>query len=394
MSKLKQFIKPIKIRSDQEEHRQATWIELFIDLAFVLGISQIGNVFSDGFTASSLINYGLLFLLFFWIWNRFTWYASMYDNDDIPYRICYLTLIFPVLGIASEIESILLGDFHNAIIYYLFINLLLLYLWSRVIRRANKLKKNAWFFFGGYAISTILISISLFTSVQFQIALLLFGFAFEFLGPVFGWYFSKSKIPIHSDHVIERHGLFTIILLGECIVAISLNFNAVFLTENWYVLFFSFIIVISLWWLYFDCGYGYKTKLSKNITKVFEFGYGQFFVYLAIALSGITLEYALHSTSGNHHLDGFLPGQILMCAVGFFIFALSAVQLLISNDKPLWVYLPRITFSLILIGCGLFPVFKENNHFIILTSILILLLTVNDVYQWAKYNLIHSNDIV
>ncbi len=386
------FIKPIKIRSDQEKHRQATWIELFIDLAFVLGISQIGEVFSEGFNGNTILYYSLLFLLFFWIWNRFTWYASMYDNDDVPYRISYLTLIFPVLGIASEIENILLGNFYNAILYYLSINLILIYLWSRVLRKAEKYLGNAKFFLGGYLISTVLIVTSLFLSTHFQIIFIIIGFLSELLGPVLGWYVNRSKIPIHSDHVIERHGLFTIILLGECLVAIFSNFNSVIQSEHWYILIFSFIIILCLWWLYFDCGYGYSSKLSKNAARVFEFGYGQFFVYLSVALAGIALENSLHSVSGHSSIHGILPGQIVMCSVGFFIFTLSAVQLFVSKDKPFLVYIPRILFSITLIGLAVFPILKENKYFIVLTLILLLLLTINDVYQWANFNLANSKN--
>ncbi|CAN0600705.1 unnamed protein product, partial [Ectocarpus sp. 12 AP-2014] len=222
---------------------------------------------------------------------------------------------------------------------------------------------------------------------HFQIIFIIIGFLSELLGPVLGWYVNRSKIPIHSNHVIERHGLFTIILLGECLVAIFSNFNSVIQSEHWYILIISFVIILCLWWLYFDCGYGYSSKLSKNAARVFEFGYGQFFVYLSVALAGIALEYSLHSISGHSVHYDILPGQIVMCSVGFFIFALSAVQLFVSKDKPFLVYVPRIMVSITLIGLGVLSILKENKNFIVLTLFLLLLLTINDVYQWAKFNL-------
>lgn len=390
MDRRSKYIKPIKIRSDQERHRQATWIELFIDLVFVLGISKIGIIFSEGFTYHSILGYSLLFLLFFWIWNRFTWYATMYDNDDIPYRISYLVFLFPVLGIANEIENITKNDFQNTTLYYLFINLILMYLWSRVIRKADQLNKNAWSFFIGYTISTTLLIISLFIKENYQIVLIILAFFAEFFGPVFGWYLSKNKIPIHSNHVVERHGLFTIILLGECLVALISNFDAILNSNLWYVLFFSFIIILSLWWLYFDCGYGYSTKLSKNITKVFVFGYGQFFVYITIAFSSVALEYALHNITSHHSVNDIMPGKILMSSIGLFLLALAIIQLLISMDKPLKIYLPRILCSIFLIIIAVFFVFDADTQYIVITSCFLVVLTINDVIQWAKYNALHK----
>lgn len=380
------YRKPIIIRDDTEGHRQATWVELFIDLAFVVGISRLGQIFEEGFTLSALWDYGLLFFMFFWIWNRFTWYASYYDNDDVPYRLTYLILIFPVLGIASQIGNILQGDFFKASLYYIFINLLLLYLWSRVLRRGKTLKKNAWAFSIGYGLSTLLILLSLFVSQDLIPYLIGLGLLFEMTGPLFGFYISNNKIPVHSDHIIERHGLFTIILLGEGIVAVAINFTSVMTGINWYVLGFAFILILCLWWLYFDCGYGFSANLSNSIRKVFEFGYGQFFVYLTIAIVGISLEYALHDLEAGHHPAGFLPGRVMAFAAGFFLLAMSTVQLLISHEKPKKIYLPRFFVGLLLCLGSVFLHFDQNLTYIVMATAVLTLLTINDVRQWARYN--------
>jgi len=379
---MKIFRKPIEIRSDTENHRQATWIELFIDLAFVVGISRLGVIFEDGFHWESLTNYSLLFLLMFWIWNRFTWYATMYDNDDVPYRLAYLLLVFPALGIISQLESILEGYIFIASLYYLLINCILLYLWSRVLRRGKTLKNNARSFFLGYSLSTLMILISLFVSGQLAFYLIGAGFIFEVLGPILGWYMSKSNVPLHSEHIIERHGLFTIILLGESVVAIAANFSASLTAETWFTLAGSYLLIICLWWMYFDCGYGFSANLSKRIKNVFEFGYGQFFVYLSIALVGISLEYTLHHIHSDHVNGKFLSGQIVLFSISLFLIIMSTIQILISIENPKRIYLPRYAVGASLFIIGFFHF--SNSNYLIIGLILMVLLTVNDVYQWGK----------
>lgn len=59
------WIKPIYIRSSDEAHRQATWLELFVDLGFVLAISSTTNIFETGFTINSLLVYSGVFSQFF-----------------------------------------------------------------------------------------------------------------------------------------------------------------------------------------------------------------------------------------------------------------------------------------------------------------------------------------
>lgn len=56
------WTKPISIRSSDEAHRH-------------------------GFSIDSLLLYSGVFFSIFWVWNRFTWYATFFDNNDIPFRL-------------------------------------------------------------------------------------------------------------------------------------------------------------------------------------------------------------------------------------------------------------------------------------------------------------------
>ena len=62
-------------------------------------------------------------------------------------------------------------------------------------------------------------------------------------------------------------------------------------------------IIIALWWIYFDCGFGFSTNLYHNMLKTFIFGYGQFLVFLALSAIAISLEYDLHSTLNLEHSE-------------------------------------------------------------------------------------------
>ncbi|APC65598.1 hypothetical protein AAV35_010815 [Salimicrobium jeotgali] len=91
------------------------------------------------------------------------------------------------------------------------------------------------------------------------------------------------KVPTNTPHLLERFGLFTIILLGESIVSLL----AVMHPEegDWSSIGFSpvsFAIIISMWWQYFD-------SMEKKVDKRKETAgqiiiYGHLFIYLLLGL--------------------------------------------------------------------------------------------------------------
>lgn len=378
------FRKPIHIRSDKEKHRQASWLELFIDLAFVVGIASLAEIFENGFTWPNIFSYSLIFFVVFWIWNRFTWYSTHYDNGDVPFRITYLILIFPVLGIFSSLEEILVGNYFNAILFYIVINILLLFLWGRVILSQDKFKSNAKAFFLGYFISTVLLTISIFVTSEIKYILWSLSFLFEFFGPIVGWYLSKNKIPVHTEHIIERHGLFTIILLGEGLVSIASNFQSVFHSGYWFVLLAAFITIICIWWLYFDCGFGFTTDLSKKNWRVFIFGYGQFLVFLSIAFISIGLEYGMHHLT-EYKIKGLIEGRIITFALGSFLLLMSIIQVFISKHNPKSIYNPRFIVGCSFIKISLLIHLDYNYQYILVITTIVLPLTISDIWQWHKF---------
>ncbi|MHC4291928.1 MAG: low temperature requirement protein A, partial [Planctomycetota bacterium] len=99
------LFKPVEIRSEKG-HRQATWLELFMDLAFVISIAALTTMLVNNLTPRGLILYTSLFLAVYWVWNQLTWYASLFDNGDVFFRIMYMGAILAVLILAASIGQL------------------------------------------------------------------------------------------------------------------------------------------------------------------------------------------------------------------------------------------------------------------------------------------------
>ena len=117
------------------------------------------------------------------------------------------------------------------------------------------------------------------------------GMPFELLVPV--WAERAGNTPWHPHHIAERYSLFTIILLGECMVGASNAINGVLQTQGWsvnmMVVSLSIVaLIVALWWVYFLVPFA--QVLHQRRERGFLWGYGHAFVFLALAVLGGVLE--------------------------------------------------------------------------------------------------------
>ena len=86
-------------------HRPATSLELLFDLVFVVAIAQAASRLHHGIvaghTGEALLSYGMVFFAVWWAWMNFTWFASGYDTDDVPYRLLVLVQLIGALILAA-----------------------------------------------------------------------------------------------------------------------------------------------------------------------------------------------------------------------------------------------------------------------------------------------------
>ena len=101
-------------RDPHEPHRTATPLELFFDLAFVVAIAQAGAACTTPWpratSSTALAGYPPVFFAIWWAWMNFTWFASAYDTDDVPYRLATLVQIGGALMLAAGVPAMLRRD--------------------------------------------------------------------------------------------------------------------------------------------------------------------------------------------------------------------------------------------------------------------------------------------
>ncbi|MEV4003731.1 low temperature requirement protein A [Actinomadura sp. NPDC049753] len=288
-----------------EPHRVSSPLELLFDLTFVAAVSQAAGRFAhaieSGHVGDSLAPFLMTFFAIWWAWMNFTWFASAYDVDDVPYRLMAFVQMAGVLVLAAGVPDAFDGDFATVTIGYLVMRVGLVALWLRAAAahpegRATALR---------YAIGLSVVQV-------FWVSRL----ALPAQGPTWVFFVCAAldlSVPLvaerpgmttwHPHHIAERYGLFTIILLGESVLAST---NAVQDAvehgvggELVTIALAGLAILFALWWIYFSEPAG--EGLERRRDRSFLWGYGHYFVFAALAAIGAGLETAV--ASSGHHIE-------------------------------------------------------------------------------------------
>ena len=101
-------------RSPREAHRASTPLELFFDLVFVVAIAQaassLHHAVTEAHVAHGVLGYSMVFFAIWWAWINFTWFASAYDCDDVPYRLAVFVQMTGALIIAAGVPALFEGE--------------------------------------------------------------------------------------------------------------------------------------------------------------------------------------------------------------------------------------------------------------------------------------------
>jgi low temperature requirement protein LtrA len=294
-------------RSVDEQHRAATPLELLFDLTLVVAVAQVAAELAHGIAAGevcrSVTTYLMTFFAIWWAWMNFTWFASAYDIDDAPYRLLTLLQMSGVLVLAAGIHSVFEDrDFRAATVGYVIMRVALVAQWLRAAGSDEQRRGTALRFALGVTLVQIgwLLRLLLPEGAGTVAFFVLVGA--ELLVPL--WAERHMATPWHPHHIAERYGLFTIIVLGECVLAATTAVQATVTEDGLSVELFlvssgALLLLFVLWWIYFlkDAGGG----LARRRDLGFWWGYGHYAVFASLAALGAGLEVAAEAVA--HHIE-------------------------------------------------------------------------------------------
>lgn len=350
---------PMRPRDPDEPGRAASMLELFFDLVFVVAVgtasTSLSGALGEGDVVDGVLHFALVFFGIWWAWMNFTWFATSFDNDDWLYRVLTIVQMAGVLVLAAGIGPAFGEDDYVLLIAaYVVMRISMVAQWLRASRAPGSTRRPALRYAVGVACAQVL----------WVLALLLPDGAFGWVVPVL--VLAEIAVPViaergattpwHPHHITERCGCFTLIVLGESLLASA---NAIIeavdeghaLAPLISLAVLALIVSAALWWIYF---WAPHHRLIGSLGYSLAYGYGHYVIFGAAGALSAGIEAEIAALSGDSALEQ--PGVSFAYTVPVALFVLVTWLLVIRPFGDAWINTATPIAALVVLVDPIIPV--------------------------------------
>ena len=315
---------------DRPSDRRVTFLELFFDLVFVVVISQLAHHLAEHPTWSGV---GWFIVLFYAVWSSWingTLYYDLHATDDVSVRVFTFAQMLAVSVMAVFIGDVPGNGSEEFALAYATNSLILVILWFRTGLHDPSHRAASIPYSTAYLLSAMLFAISANVNEPGRHWLWALGLGVPVVGMVIAFYRwtpppgqAGKAVIATTPSLIERLGLFVIIVLGEVIVG-AVNGMADISSlgiDGITVGLLGMLIAIALWWVYFDL-VSHRAPISRR-TQLWLYLHLPLVIAMAAGGAGVltTIERATEP----------LPDSVRWLLVGSLVTALLSVALITNT---------------------------------------------------------------
>ncbi|MFI5693249.1 low temperature requirement protein A [Kribbella sp. NPDC051586] len=336
---------PMRPRDPHEPGRTASPLELFFDLVFVVAVSiaaaQLHHSLTENHVIDGLLSYGVVFFGIWWAWMNFTWFATSFATDDWLYRLLTFVQMSGVLVLAAGIEPAFVDhDFTVLVLSYVVMRIAMVAQWLRASRSAGSSRRATHFYAGGIAVVQLLWlgMLGLHGPAQTVVLIILIGA--ELAVPIIAE--RRGMTPWHPHHITERYGLFTLILLGEGLLA-SANaiIEAIHANQSIGSLIaisaLTLVVTAALWWIYFWPPH--HTAIS-SFARSLRYGYVHYFVFAAAGAFSAGIEVQIDVLTHRSKLSELAASLTVTLPIAAFVLGIWWIALRDNADRVVNIGVP------------------------------------------------------
>ena len=379
--------------NERKHNRKVSWLELFYDLVYVAAIAQLTHQLAAHPTWHEVANAFLLFTMIFWSWINGSQYYDLHGGDNIRTRLLTFWQMLGMAAIAITIHSFFEGHHQSLTLAFIFIQIMITYiLWSvgfwdpshRVFSR---------FYTTNYLIAFLLLIISYFLDYKYVapvwIVVLLLNLSPGLIGArtIVKGMKERGQVFTASEAIIERFGLFTIIVLAESILGTVSGVAEIQHKEPvaWIAFFLGILISFLLWSIYFDLTSQRDTRTGYRYLQLLIFLH--FPLLFAMSVVGACIKVLLEDMHTGVHGTVLWIFCIAMAVLLLMIVALTAVMEQEEGDlsyvRPTVKVLLAVTAIALLVP--LFSKWLNTPIFLGIITLLLFIPVFSGVSFWIRY---------
>ena len=278
-----------------EANRHATWLECFFDLIFVVTIDDLTHVLShvrEGhLDPLQFWKFVLIFIPLWWIWASHTMYANRFDADDRKHRLATLVIMFLLIIISGLIDQRFLASFAVIVACYAgskYVIAMMYFVSKRRHREGRQLAAAVgWVIVAGTTISLA----SILVPAPQRYVVFYLGIVFDLAAFILFLQRRLQIIPVHTEHLIERVGLLTIIILGESVSSLSAGLADISWTaKKLLTAATGFMMISGIWWVYFN---SFHLLTQRKLRTGHSVLYSHFFVFVGLSILASLIRHAI-----------------------------------------------------------------------------------------------------
>jgi len=266
------------------EGKRVSWVELYLDLVFVLAVARLAHlIVAEPEMHSVWIAFGL-FLTLWWTWVGFAVLYNRYGADRPEQRVLFLAASVPAGVAAVAIDPASTGDVTVFALSLAVIRLILAAAAAAGVKRTARARPTDILrvrIARACVLSAGLFAVSAAVPGPGRFVLWAIGIGVESSAMLTEDRDAMRRLRTDRDlaaltpadptdaldahHFAERFGLFLIILMGEVVVEAgqaSASGHAA-TTASWAALVAAMVLAAALWWLYFDSAADINLKVLE-----------------------------------------------------------------------------------------------------------------------------------
>jgi len=240
-----------------KEDRSASFVELFFDLVFVFGITQVVASIHGHLDWPTLWRSAVVLALMWWAWTQYTWLAGYADFDELRPRIVMLVATAGTFILAVSVQDAWGSQGRTfGLAYFGVMTLAGVFMWlnAKSDEAAGRADPDRVAGTLAYIVrmmaGSMLVLVGGFVPDDYRAWFWVAAVVVNFLSALS---VEQYEYDINASHFAERHGLFVIIVLGEGLIAIGVGTVGLTGSLAFYVAGTAMLVtVLAMWWSYFD----------------------------------------------------------------------------------------------------------------------------------------------
>ncbi|MDP9436277.1 MAG: low temperature requirement protein A [Actinomycetota bacterium] len=340
---------------NRDEHRSATRLELFFDLALVLFVGGCADLLADDLTWSGAAAFAALVSVGWWSWASTALYANRFDTDDVVFRALTLTGMAGVVAMAASVSDVTGAQGRWFALGYVLVRVVLLLGYARAWQHVPEARPSIRPYVAGHALGAAVWLASVVVPVPLRFVLWGLGVVLDLVGPARAAR-SRGGVPLHAEHLPERFALLIILVLGESVTGIVTGLEeagwrpAVVLTAA-----VAFLVAGLLWWLYFDFSGGIAKRRLLQEDRETRRGVHDVYLYahlpvaVGLAATAVGLEHVVVHAPDAHVAPA--ARVLLGGSLALYLGSTAALQALLTGGTRAALLWPGLGVPAVLVVC-------------------------------------------